>query len=140
MKRLSDVIDDHPNGMTLGLGNDEMCGIVITPHLLNTVGYLDENFYPGYFEDNDYRYRQKLAGVTMSSFPLENTHITSSTLHSCKTFEERNQITFAKNFNYYVDKWGGFPDRELYQTPFDLGYPINYWHYDPKRTEDLRWV
>ena len=137
---LSAVIDEHPKGMTLGLGDDEMCGIVLTPRLLHAVGYMDENFYPGYFEDNDYRYRQKLAGVQMSPFPLQNTHITSSTLHSSKAFEERNRVTFAKNFEYYIDKWGGPPGRELYETPFDLGYPISYWHYDPQRIESLRWV
>lgn len=137
---LDAVIDDYPNGMTLGLGNDEMCGTVFTPDLLKVVGYLDENFYPGYFEDNDYRYRQKLAGAQMSSFPLESTHLTSSTLHSSKQFEERNQVTFAKNFEYYVEKWGGPPGRELYQSPFNLGYPISYWNYDPKRIESLRWI
>ena len=140
LERLSTVIDTYLFGMTLGRGDDEMCGTVFTPRLLDAVGYLDENFYPGYFEDNDYRYRQKLMGVHMSPFPLASTHITSSTLHSCREFEEKNRVTFSKNFEYYIDKWGGPPGRELYKTPFDAGYPINHWHYDPKRIESLRWI
>jgi hypothetical protein len=140
LERLSIAIDSHPNGMTLGQGDDEMCGIVLTPKLIQEVGLLDENFYPGYFEDNDYRYRQKLAGVSMTSFPLNNCHIRSSTLNSCETFKQKNQYTFAANLDYYTKKWGGSPGNEIYRTPFHKGHPIQYWQFDPVRTEQLRWM
>lgn len=140
LERLAKVIDQHPNGLTLGEGNDEMCGLVLTPQLLASVGLMDENFHPGYFEDNDYRYRQKLAGVHMGSFPLQNSHITSSTLNSSTHFRHCNKVTFANNFDYYVEKWGGSPGRETYQTPFDQGYPIDYWKYDPRRIQSHSWT
>ena len=140
LQLLADNIAQHPTGLTLGQGNDEMCGLVLTPTLINRVGLLDENFHPGYYEDNDYRYRQFLTGVRMGSFPLQNEHITSSTLNSTTHFKQRNKVTFSKNFDYYVEKWGGPPGRELYRTPFNQGYPIDYWKYDPTRTQELRWT
>lgn len=140
LKKLADIISAHNNGMTLGTGNDEMCGIVLTPSLLNKVGLMDENFYPGYFEDNDYRYRQKLSNTHMFSFPLNNYHLTSSTLNSTPEFQQKNQFTFAKNLQYYMDKWGGFPGEERYERPFNEDVPIDYWQYNPKRTESLRWI
>ena len=139
-KKLSDEINKQFFGATLGIGNDEMCGIVLTPRLIAMVGLMDENFYPGYFEDNDYRYRQKLAGIKMASFPLKNKHYTSSTLNSCEEFKQKNHITFASNLQYYVKKWGGPPGNECYKSPFNKGYPISYWSYDPKRINNLRWV
>ena len=140
LKRLSQAIEKQYFGATLGIGDDEMCGIVLTPRLISMVGLMDENFYPGYFEDNDYRYRQKLAGIKMASFPLKNTHLTSSTLKSCEEFQQKNRISFASNFQYYVNKWGGSPGNETYQSPFNKGYPIPYWEYSPKRIDSLRWV
>lgn len=140
LKRLDAIIKNHKNGITLGRDNDEMCGVVLTPHLLKTVGLMDENFYPGYFEDNDYRYRQKLNNVKMFSFPLDNSHLTSSTLNSSIQFKQKNQFTFVKNLQYYMDKWGGAPEAERYEKPFNKNVPTDYWQYDPKRIESHRWI
>jgi len=139
LKRLNDSISECANGMTLGVGDDEMCGIVLTPKSILEIGLMDENFHPGYYEDNDYRYRQVLSGTCLTSFPLSNQHFTSSTLHSSPVFEKKNKETFSKNFHYYVEKWGGPPGKEVYTTPFNSGYPVDYWKYDPVRVENLHW-
>ena len=129
-----------PFGATLGTGNDEMCGLILTPTLLDRVGYFDENFFPGYFEDNDYRYRLKLTNTKITSIPLTNEHQTSSTLKSSTLFQQKNNFTFQENYNYYIKKWGGPPNKETYVTPFNKNYPVDYWKYDPTRTQKLRWI
>jgi len=139
-KNLSAIIKDLQYGATLGCDNDEMCGLLLKPNAISSIGLFDENFYPGYFEDNDYRYRQRISKCFLDKFPLENEHLTSSTLKSCKEFQIRNQMTFQLNFSYYVSKWGGRPHDETYETPFNSGYPVDYWQYNPRRIHSLRWV
>lgn len=114
--------------------------MVFTPELLYEVGYLDENFFPAYYEDNDHRYRMKLAGLEWEYLPLVYTHRVSSTLKSSPEFQKKNQMTFAENGRYYIEKWGGLPGQEKYETPFNMDLPIDYWLYDPVRNERQRWT
>lgn len=139
-QKVLDHIGQLPFGATLGLGNDEMCGMVLTSTLLQRVGYFDENFFPGYFEDNDYRYRLKLTNTKIGSIPLASEHATSSTLNSTESFQRKNTVSFQENYNYYVRKWGGPPNRETYVTPFNQNVPVDYWKYSPTRTQALRWT
>lgn len=139
-QKLLKRIDIIPFGATLALGNDQMCGIVFTPTLLKRVGYFDENFFPGYFEDNDYRYRIKLTNTKITSIPLLAEHQTSSTLNSSDKFKQKNNVSFQENYNYYISKWGGPPNHEIYITPFNKNLPVDYWHYNPERSQSLRWI
>lgn len=137
---LDTFIPEFKYGATLGTGDDEMCGILLKPSIIAKVGLMDENFYPGYFEDNDYRYRQRLSGAFLDYFPLPSKHFTSSTLKSSHTFQKKNHMTFQRNLEYYVQKWGGTPGDEQYTTPFNKGYPIDYWQFNPKRIHQLWWT
>jgi GT2 family glycosyltransferase len=114
--------------------------MVFTPALLQEVGFMDENFFPAYYEDNDHRYRMKLVDMEWEIFPLQYTHAVSSTLKRDNTFIAKNQFTFKENNKYYVAKWGGPPGQEVYETPFDLEFPLDYWIYDPTRSQNLRWI
>jgi GT2 family glycosyltransferase len=114
--------------------------MVFTPELLHEVGLMDENFFPAYYEDNDHRYRMSLVGMEWELFPLQYTHAVSSTLKRDKTFSAKNQFTFKENHRYYVEKWGGSPGQEQYETPFDMEIPIDYWLYDPQRSQRQRWI
>jgi hypothetical protein len=127
------------DGVFLGQGLDDMCGFIFTPSLIEKVGLLDENFFPGYYEDNDYKRRIQLANAEVVHCPLFNTHDRSSTLNSSTKFKKKNQYTFHKNCEYYVEKWGGTPTQEKYETPFNKGLPLNYWTFNPARREELRW-
>ena len=73
------------------------------------VGYFDENFYPAYFEDNDYVYRCRLAGARILNFGtnprqedgreipgLVFTHVGSQTIRSDAEYGKRNEWTFPK--------------------------------------------
>lgn len=89
-------------------------------YLMKTDGYVfDENFFPAYFEDNDFDRRIKL-------------HDPSKILNPCPEMEpkiKRNSMTLAKdpginqNFDnnkaYYISKWGGEPGKETFTVPFN---------------------
>ena len=93
-----------------------------TNRLIMTVGMFDEKFYPAYFEDNDYRYRMKLAGFDnkISSVKTNLAHYTSSTLAGYSPERMmKHHDEFRRNRAYYEQKWGGLPGNELYDTPFN---------------------
>jgi GT2 family glycosyltransferase len=101
-------------------GHNAFSFFAITRGLYEQVGEFDNQFWPAYYEDNDYAYRMKLLGLEMcyldgSSFY----HAGSATLG--KYSEEEKAIhhhNFRKNTDYYIQKWGGLPNHEAYKTPF----------------------
>ena len=140
-ERVLDKAASVPFGAFLGdTPTDCMCGFLWTPQLLAKVGYLDENFFPGYFEDNDYRYRIIQSGASVDTIPLQADHDRSSTLNSSTEFQKKNQYTFQKNYKYYVEKWGGSPTQEKHDRPFGKNYPLSFWEFDPVRRQKLRWI
>lgn len=81
---------------------------------VDLVGWYDENFYPIYYDDNDYRYRCKLAGVPVRNLISRTRHVGSATIHS--GYAEANSRTFPRNGAYYAAKWGGLPGHETVTT------------------------
>lgn len=114
--------------------------MVVTPSLVRKVGLLDENFFPAYYEDNDHRYRMKQAEIEWELFPLEYEHAVSSTINRDPVLHKKNQSTFTSNGKYYIEKWGGLPGNEKYETPFDMDLPLDYWLYDPIRIKKQQWT
>jgi GT2 family glycosyltransferase len=78
------------------------------------VGPFDENFWPAYFEDNDYHRRMKLADVKELGVPEATyDHIGSASLEQGPD-HHRN---FLLNRAYYQAKWGGLPGHETLTEP-----------------------
>ncbi len=85
-----------------------------TKDLTNKVGLYDEIFHPGYFEDDDYRFRMKLAGL--ESKKVTNSpviHIDNGGL-TCRQFSW--EVLYAANQKRYIQKWGGVPGSETYTS------------------------
>jgi GT2 family glycosyltransferase len=93
----------------------EFGAFAINQAAVDEVGWFDENFYPIYFEDNDYRRRCALAGVPIKSLISRTRHENSSTIAS--GYASHNERTFPRNLDYYVDKWGGPPIQETVTAP-----------------------
>lgn len=102
------------------------------------VGEFDEDYYPAYWEDTDYRRRLHLAGEPIDEWPIkevsrpsygratyasgithgwliENAGYQGSTGAKCAWFQER----WVANRDRYVAKWGGMPGAETYDRPFN---------------------
>lgn len=105
----------------------------VNPALINTVGLIDEwSFFPIYYDDNDYQYRCKLAGIEWIEWWDKGTDHGdagkpgSMTINSDPLLRKRNDVTFAENGKRYIEKWGGMPRKEVYKSPWNTGYPVWY--------------
>lgn len=95
-------------------GADFAC-FMMTEKCWEEVGEFDENFFPAYFEDNDYHRRILLKGLTAKTVPqAPYFHYGSSTQ---KTSDGVPSDKFLLNQQYYVKKWGGLPGAETFQSP-----------------------
>jgi GT2 family glycosyltransferase len=104
------------DALLLSGGSPPWCAFAVGERVIDRVGLFDERLHPAYFEDNDFQSRVELAGfgVVESRIPVE--HENSSTLKA--GFQSRNDVTFADNMRFYVDKaqrkdlsWGWSLDR-----------------------------
>jgi GT2 family glycosyltransferase len=112
---LEDYIDDVQAGLFIGYKNWSM--FVISYETYKTVGEFDENFKGAYFEDNDYLWRCKQAGIIIEQTELMNPEQYQQSM-SIKTDPSLNEH-FEKNKKYYIEKWGGVPTEEKYLKPFN---------------------
>jgi len=89
--------------------------------LWNVVGSYDETFYPAYFEDNDYRYRMKLAGIKIAQVPTGIKHTSGSTKLKMDDWElYKIRKAWKANEEHYAIKWNGLPYNETYLKPFGV--------------------
>jgi len=99
-----------------------MC--LFTKDIFESVGYIDVNFFPAYFEDNDYARRAILLGNKICNVKnAKYFHFWSRTVHQ-GNMKGTNDKFFPLNKEYYFDKWGGEPGDELYDTPFNDTIPL----------------
>lgn len=82
------------------------------------VGGFDEEFYPAYYEDNDYEYRMKLLGIKPFKIPFLNPIVYKNS----QTIEKDPKIMSYSKINKarYESKWGGQPNQERYKFPYNL--------------------
>jgi len=95
---------------------------MIDQETFETVGDFDENFDPIYFEDNDYTYRMKLAGIDYAGLTEAAYYHYGSQTHKELAREEgaaERAALYEKNHAYFVRKWGGEPDQETFTKPFN---------------------
>lgn len=102
------------------LNGDSFSGFMIRSSLVDKIGYFDEGFEPAYFEDNDFSYRMRLAGIKYAT--LHSTmffHKGSGTINNDNSLQSSFPPFFEKNKQRFVQKWGGLPDCEQYKTPYN---------------------
>jgi len=93
--------------------------------VMDKIGYIDVNFYPAYYEDNDYARRGVNAKIR--SCTVINSiyfHFWSRTIHQGTGGSDSTY--FNHNRNFYLGKWGGDFGKEKYtipfnEKPFDIG-------------------
>jgi GT2 family glycosyltransferase len=93
------------------------CSFILSVDAYLKVGKFDENFFPAYFEDNDYFRRMLLAEVNITTNAMLNPFIYRNSMTIQKSPELNNG--FEKNRQYYISKWGGQPTQETFATPFN---------------------
>lgn len=89
------------------------------------IGYIDVNFYPAYFSDNDYCRRASfgidppIRGCTLQHSAYF--HFWSRTIHQGGGHPSK---AYANNEAFYCAKWGGVVGQERWRVPFG-GQPYN---------------
>ncbi len=98
-----------------------LSSFIIGRDLFKKIGPFDEQFFPAYFEDNDYLYRMKLAGCNkrVTSWLSCEEYRNSSSIEKDPSLNRR----FDTNKQYYLAKWGGLPEYEKFKTPFNKPLP-----------------
>jgi len=86
---------------------------------LSKDGYVfDPNFYPAYFEDNDFHYRVVLEKPELHKGANEMNPVVFRNSMTIKKDPKINS-GFGKNSQYFQRKWGGSPGHEKFKTPFN---------------------
>jgi hypothetical protein len=96
------------------------CVFTAKADLFERIGWFDEQFFPAYYEDNDFFRRMKLAGIEAEAVARCDAylHDVSSTLKSFNPPEmEEHHAQFRENQRRYMNKWGGLPGSEIYDVP-----------------------
>ena len=93
------------------------CSFILSIDAYKKIGKFDENFFPAYFEDNDYFRRMMLLNIPIVMNAMLNPIIYRNSMTILKTPELNNG--FEKNRQYYISKWGGQPTQETFSTPFN---------------------
>jgi GT2 family glycosyltransferase len=100
---------DHPN----------FSAFLVSRRCWEQVGSFDENFYPAYFEDNDYHHRIVVAGLRAVVYPRAMFyHYGSRTQNEACASPIVPGSVFDRNYRYYIKKWGGPPGHEQFRQPF----------------------
>ena len=87
---------------------------------IDKVGFFDDKFFPAYFEDNDYHYRINLAGLkAIKTNRALYFHYGSRTIKADDRIKNVSNLGYNTNREYYKEKWGGEPGKEIYTSPFD---------------------
>lgn len=92
------------------------------PNVFKVIGLFDEKFYPAYFEDCDFSRRIELTPsaefFNISGCHFSHHHSGTFTDYTDEEMEEHHKF-FARNKEYFLEKWGGEPGQETYATEFN---------------------
>jgi GT2 family glycosyltransferase len=112
---IDNLLTNHNN--PLFCSTQDWCAFIIGKKVFNKVGRFDEDFYPAYYEDNDYTYRMRLMGMSVFKIPFMNPFMyeTSQTLER----EPSLRQLILENKQRYIKKWGGEPTKEKFKTPYN---------------------
>jgi hypothetical protein len=89
---------------------------VLRKSIYDSVGKFDEDFEKCYFEDNDYAYRMKLAGVKIKYEDDLNPDVY---LNSQTILKDPLLGNYINNKELFIKKWGGMPNEEVYTVPYN---------------------
>lgn len=82
-------------------------------------------YLPLYYTDVDFYYRLRLAGVELieTNLPVQHLEGGSTTLHANPALHTFVQTNYPAWRQYYLQKWGGERDQEIFTTPFNQIVP-----------------
>jgi len=88
------------------------------------VGPFDAEFYPAWFEDNDYHIRTARAGIEACCIDLPFYHYASGTMKNASEYDKANYYGpgFLKSKERFQAKWGCLPGTKEYEEMCSTAY------------------
>jgi len=121
---IEESIEKYPKSFIINGGYFWSC-FAISRKCWETVGKFDDNFFPAYFEDNDYHRRLNLYAEHYKIPDLYRTchgMVPAIKRNSASITKDRSLNNgYHKNAAYYQDKWGGNVRYPRFATPFNQG-------------------
>jgi GT2 family glycosyltransferase len=118
LQRFRTAVDGEPRSLYFLVGRGFGVGC-LTRTVWDEVGPFDEGFWPAYHEDNDFHRRARLRGIPARDIEGESAHYGSATIRVDTAFEALNRRTFPLTQERYIRKWGGLPDQETFDRPWN---------------------
>lgn len=125
--RIAKSVERHLSRDPLfGIGFTSLCcggewsAVVFTRRIINRIGYLDENYYPAYFEDDDYAMRVHLSGLHAARF--NNTPLLHGTIDGSKDYQSGVAMAI-----YFV-KDDKDPAVVIWKQLFEAGIKHSEWY------------
>jgi GT2 family glycosyltransferase len=109
---------------------------MVKPDFFTHVGEFDENLVPAYLEDGDMHARLALADKRAYIYGgARFYHFGSRTIKSDQEEWQKNTVSFPKNQQYFLEKWGHPPVNEVakmrevyFKHPYnEADKPLSYW-------------
>jgi len=101
--------------------------IAFSRQLIERVGLFDENFYPAYFEDNDYSWRIKCAyDLSPPYWPKVSVDVAIAGFRHGIDLGGAQPARVEDQLSYYREKWGGAPGDEKFTRPWNV-HTLDYW-------------
>ena len=118
------ILEEHPQAFLLNSGYFWSC-TTLTKACWDTIGKFDENFFPAYFEDNDYARRIKLyqTHVDDDTLYINDNGLNPEIQRNSQSISKDGSLNsgYAKNGAYFAEKWGGGVHDPKFLTPFNKG-------------------
>lgn len=117
--QVKSILAEH--GTNTLVTSDFFWSVICIPlELYDSVGEFDENFFPAYFEDNDYAYRVKLTNGEFKH--VSTAELNPVVMRNSMTIDKDQSLNknFEANAQYFFRKWGGEPTKERYLHPFNI--------------------
>jgi hypothetical protein len=138
----------YSHGLVYGPKQDHFA-FAITRRAVDTVGYFDEVFFPGYMEDIDYHWRVRIAGLPQLITRVQFIHRGggSSNLRKGLGDYERMLQNGGRGWEYGWMKWGWYGPQHIENSgpPSGWKHPFNipeanltFWVVDPEHRKCVR--
>lgn len=118
---LEELIYESDQAYFLNSGSWGM--FLISREAYQVFGKFDEEFYPAYFEDNDYS-RRITRFNPIGSVVYRTKKLAPKVFRNSMSIKKDGNLNgrFGMNSAYYKRKWGGSPSNEKFQNAFNKAY------------------